>query len=63
MCCVDQLRSLPIADIIGSGRATNQKNDLSETLYEFIDSDNRENRMYKDKEIPKGVIERLFFNQ
>jgi len=52
-----------IADIIGSGRATNQKNDLSETLYEFIDSDNRENRMYKDKEIPKGVIERLFFNQ
>ena len=52
-----------IADILNSGRTTNQKNNSSEALYKFIDLNNRENRMYKDKEIPAGVIEKLFFNQ
>jgi len=52
-----------IEDITSSGRSANQKDNSFETPFEFINSDDRENRMYKDKRIPNGVIERLFFNK
>ena len=52
-----------IADITGISRSANLKNNSTETLYEFLEADDNQNRMVKDKKIPQGVIQRLFLNQ